>query len=286
MADTHTTADTIAITGLRFTASHGVFEQEKLESHPFIVDIEADVATRAAGLTDDLNLTLSYADLAADARAVVEGERVELIETLAERIAERVLARDPLAVTVTVHKPEAPVTEDFDDAWVRIRRVNPLAVAPEKLVRAVVALGGNLGDVQAAFDGALESLARVGNLVAVSDAVRTTPQLAEGQEPQPDYLNAVALLDTSLSPLALLDALLTIEAEHGRQRTEHWGPRTLDLDLIAYGDVEARHARLELPHPRAAERLFVLEPWGQVDPNAQLAGQRVRELIWNLRRKD
>lgn len=272
-------ADVIAISGLRFSASHGVYDFEREQTHPFIVDIEAETATRAAGLADDLALTLSYADLAADAREVVESQPVALLETLAEAIAERVIARDAYAVTVTVHKPEAPVEESFADAWVRIRRENPLAQAPAEPVRAVVAFGGNLGDVEASFARARARLAQAGRLVAMSDTIRTAPVLAEGQAPQPDYLNAVAIVETTLAPLALLDLLLAIEAENGRERIERWGARTLDLDLIAYGDVEASHARLELPHPRAAERLFVLEPWSQADPQGKIGGKTLKEAI-------
>lgn len=278
-------ADVIGISGLRFLARHGVFEEEREADHPFVVDIEAETDTRASGLSDDLSLTISYADLAGDARAIVESGPVGLIETLAERIAERILARDPLAVTVTVHKPEAPVGEDFSDAFVRIRRLNPLAEAPVRPQRAVIALGGNLGDVEAAFAGAVESLEAAGKVAAVSPAVRTAPLLAPGQAPQPDYLNAVALLDTPLAPLGLLGVLQRIEAEHGRRRAERWGARTLDLDLIAYGNVKASHARLTLPHPRAAERLFVLEPWLAADPEAELEGVRVEARVRDLHAK-
>ena len=277
-------ADIIAISGLRFAASHGAFDFEREEVHPFVVDIEAEVATRAAGLADDLSLTLSYADLAADAREVVESEPVALLETLAEAIAERVIRRDAYAVTVTVHKPEAPVEEDFADAWVRIRRENPLAKAPAQPARAVVAFGGNLGDVEASFARARARLEQeAGRLVAMSDTIRTEPVLAEGQAPQPDYLNAVAIIETSLAPLALLDLLLAIEAENGRERIERWGVRTLDLDLIAYGTLEVDHARLTLPHPRAEKRLFVLEPWVQIDPEATLGGTRLKDTITLLK---
>lgn len=279
-------ADVIAITGLEFMACHGVYESEHATVQPFIVDIEVDVDTRSAGESDSLDATISYADLATDARTViVEGERVDLIETLAENIAQRVLARDPLAVTVTVHKPGAPVTEKFTDAYVRITRPNPLAQRPASPQRTVLALGGNIGDVEATFNAAIEDIrAREGvHLLAVSPYLRTTPVLAEGQDPQDDYTNAVALLETSLSPLELLDTMQGLENTYGRVRTERWGARTLDLDIIDYGGYSAEHTRLILPHPRAAERLFVLEPWVKIEPRATLAGTPIADLIRQLR---
>ena len=279
-------ADIVAITGLEFMACHGVYESEHHNPQPFIVDIEVEVDTRSAGTSDALSATISYADLAADARAVVvDGERVDLIETLAEKIAERVLVRDPLSVTVTVHKPGAPVQETFADAYVRITRPNPLAQRPSSAQRAVIALGGNIGDAQETLSAAVEDIRALDGLrlLAVSPFIQTKPVLAEGQEAQDDYTNGVVLVETELSPLELLDSLQAIENKHGRVRTERWGARTLDLDIIDYAGVEADHVRLTLPHPRAAKRLFVLEPWVQIEPHATLAGTPISELIRDRR---
>ncbi|MBR5950406.1 MAG: 2-amino-4-hydroxy-6-hydroxymethyldihydropteridine diphosphokinase [Actinomycetaceae bacterium] len=279
-------ADVIAITGLEFMACHGVYESEHHNAQPFIVDIEVEVDTRRAGQSDSLSATISYADLAADARAVVlDGERADLIETLAEKIAERVLVRDPLAVTVTVHKPGAAVPEIFTDAYVRITRHNPLAQRPTEPQRVVSALGGNIGDVEETFKAAIEDICALEGvrLLAFSPFLCTKPVLADGQDPQDDYTNGVALVETTLSPLELLEALQGIENKHGRVRTERWGARTLDLDIIDYAGVEADHVRLTLPHPRAAERLFVLEPWVKIEPHATLAGAPISELIRQLK---
>lgn len=280
-------ADIVAITGLEFMACHGVYESEKQGAQPFIIDIEVEVDTRNAGTSDSLSATISYADLATDAKAVVvEGEQVELIETLAEKIAERVLKRDPLSATVTVHKPGAPVSEQFADAYVRITRPNPLAQRPEKPQRVVIALGGNIGDAPKTLNAAIEDIRALEGvrLIAVSPFIRTKPVLAEGQAEQDDYTNAVALVETMLSPLELLGSLQAIENKHGRVRTERWGARTLDLDIIDYAGARADHARLTLPHPRAAERLFVLQPWAKIEPYATLAGTPISDLIRHLKR--
>lgn len=139
-------------------------------------------------------------------------------------------------------------------------------------VRAVLALGGNLGDRLARLQRAVDLLASAGTVVAVSPVYETAPV---GGPPQPDYLNAVVLLDTSLSAHTLLARCHDIEDDLGRERRERWGPRAIDVDVIAYGDAVLDEPDLVLPHPRAYERAFVLVPWADVDPS--VAG-RVAEL--------
>ena len=101
---------------------------------------------------------------------------------------------------------------------------------------------------------------------------------------KPEYLNGVALLDTRLDPFQLLDGLRAIENLHGRERHERWGDRTLDLDLIAFGSLEIDSEQLQVPHPRAHERDFVLAPWFELDRDAELVGRgRIADLLAGLR---
>lgn len=155
-------------------------------------------------------------------------------------------------------------------------------------VRAVVALGANLGDREATLAAAVEELRRMPLVteVAASAPISSVAVTAHGVDPDaPGYLNAVAILTTRLAPTILLGYLHGIEERHGRVRRERWGDRTLDLDLIAYGDVTSDTESLTLPHPRAAERDFVLEPWLSLDPDAVLPGAgRVADLLAQLRR--
>lgn len=136
------------------------------------------------------------------------------------------------------------------------------------MTRAAIALGSNLGDrlhhVRAGADG----LAQLGEVVAESRLYETEPV---GGPDQGRYLNAVVLLETEISPVDLMAELLEIERRHGRERSARWGPRTLDLDLISYGEVEIDLPTLQLPHPRAHERGFVLAPLADVLPEARLA---------------
>jgi 2-amino-4-hydroxy-6-hydroxymethyldihydropteridine diphosphokinase/dihydroneopterin aldolase/2-amino-4-hydroxy-6-hydroxymethyldihydropteridine diphosphokinase len=156
-------------------------------------------------------------------------------------------------------------------------------VSPYPVVRAVVALGSNLGDRAETIELAVADIARLPlvDSVRVSPAIESVAVKPEGPDASsPAYLNAVAIVATRLAPTVLLSYLHVIESRHGRERRERWGDRTLDLDLIAYGDVRSDDPALELPHPRAAERDFVLVPWLSVDPDARLAGiGRVDELV-------
>jgi 2-amino-4-hydroxy-6-hydroxymethyldihydropteridine diphosphokinase len=135
--------------------------------------------------------------------------------------------------------------------------------------RAAVGLGGNVGDPEATLRTAVRGLAAVPgvDLVAVSSPYRTAPV---GLTDQPDFLNAVALVETTLEPPTLLGRLRMLEAAAGRVRRVRWGPRTLDLDLLLHGGRTLSSAELTLPHPRLVERRFVLEPLLEVWPDARL----------------
>lgn len=155
-------------------------------------------------------------------------------------------------------------------------------------VTAVVALGANLGDREATISAAIDELRRLPLVTAVtaSAPIASVAVTLDGEDPDaPGYLNAVALLTTRLAPTVLLGYLHAIEERHGRVRRERWGDRTLDLDLIAYGELISQSPALTLPHPRAAERDFVLGPWLSVDPDAVLPGiGPVDALLEDLRR--
>jgi 2-amino-4-hydroxy-6-hydroxymethyldihydropteridine diphosphokinase len=140
-----------------------------------------------------------------------------------------------------------------------------------KAVRAAIALGANLASPEAQVLGAFDEIARLPGttLRARSSLYRTAPV---GYAAQPAFINAAALVDTTLAPRALLDGLLAIERAHGRVRDVPNGPRTLDLDIIAYGDAVLDEPGLAIPHPRAHERAFVLAPLAEIAPELRLPG--------------
>jgi 2-amino-4-hydroxy-6-hydroxymethyldihydropteridine diphosphokinase len=134
-------------------------------------------------------------------------------------------------------------------------------------MKAVVALGANIGNPKEQLDLAISLLRESTDVIAVSSYYTTKPV---GGPEQPDYINAVCTLESDLPALDLLSLLHGIEKSLGRERIEKWGPRTIDLDLIQYGGLLSKADELELPHPRAHERRFVLEPWHEIEPDAVL----------------
>lgn len=326
--------DIITLRGLSARGHHGVYSFEREGTQPFSVDLSLWVDTTRAAATDDLDLTVDYGQIAEETVAVLEGPSVYLLETLAQRVADAALAHPRVqGVEVTLHKPMAPLRQQFSDVALTIRRgaaalpSSPLAAAAPSSQsspasppmdeggavgepigqrtsarppaseaspapvgrrsarprgeeqagaerRAVLALGGNLGDAPTTLARAVGALVDVDGLEIdeVSPLVRTTAVLEPGQEPQPDYWNAVVLARTRLEPHDLLAATMRIEADLGRERHEHWGARTVDIDLIQVQGATADDRTLTLPHPRARSRAFVLVPWQLADPDAVLEG--------------
>ncbi|TCJ35277.1 2-amino-4-hydroxy-6-hydroxymethyldihydropteridine diphosphokinase [Parafrankia sp. BMG5.11] len=301
--------DRIALTGLRVHGRHGVLPAERELGQFFVVDATLWLDTGPAAATDDLTLTVHYGELAQALADIVAGEPVELIETLAHRLVRACLAADPrvAAAEVTVHKPAAPITVAFTDVAVTVARSRDAAVTtgPSREVaatrsrdvamaagpsaagasagagagHAVVAIGSNIGDRLAHLRGAVRDLDAGLGVLAVSAVYETEPV---GGPEQDDYLNAIVLVGAA-PPHDLLAAARAAERTAARERTIRWGPRTLDVDIIACGDTLSDDPEILLPHPRAHERLFVCVPWLDVEPDAMLPGHgRVAELVARL----
>ena len=253
--------DHIYVNGLRLMALVGVLPHEREGEQPVQVDIDLEVDLAEAGLTDNLVDTANYGAIAEAVSEVVRMSSDVLLERLVARIAERCLQFDHVEVAdVRLTKLRPPIPENLDSTAVRIVRSRVDMKIPARH-RAIVALGSNLGDRVAYLRFGLE---RLSNVVAQSQVFETDP--VGGPDNQGPYLNMVAVIDTDLDPYAMLRRLLQIEAEAHRVRIERWGPRTLDLDLLFYDDVTINSEELIVPHPRFAERRFVLEPLSEVAP--------------------
>jgi 2-amino-4-hydroxy-6-hydroxymethyldihydropteridine diphosphokinase len=140
---------------------------------------------------------------------------------------------------------------------------------------AVLSLGSNLGDRESTLLGAVRDIAALPGvtLVAASGLVETSALKPSGVDTDaPAYLNAAVILRTTLTPHGLLAAVNAIELQRGRVREEHWGDRTLDIDIVTMGGLEMKDERLTLPHPQAWQRAFVLAPWLEIDADAELPG--------------
>lgn len=253
--------DHIYVNGLRLMALVGVLPHEREREQPVQVDIDLEVDLAEAGLTDNLVDTANYGAIAEAVSEVVRMSSDVLLERLVARIAECCLQFDHVEVAdVRLTKLRPPIAENLDSTAVRIVRSRVDMKIPARH-RAIVALGSNLGDRVAYLRFGLE---RLSNVVAQSQVFETDP--VGGPDNQGPYLNMVAVIDTDLDPYAMLRRLLQIEAEAHRVRIERWGPRTLDLDLLFYDDVTINSEELIVPHPRFAERRFVLEPLSEVAP--------------------
>ena len=147
-------------------------------------------------------------------------------------------------------------------------------------MKAVIALGANIGNPKEQMDLAVAMLREATDFKSVSKYFSTKPV---SDIEQPDYLNAVCLVESDLPALDLLALLHGIEKTLGRERNEKWGPRTIDLDLIQYGSLLSSADELQLPHPRAHERRFVIEPWHSIDPDAILLTHgKISEILEQL----
>jgi 2-amino-4-hydroxy-6-hydroxymethyldihydropteridine diphosphokinase len=147
-------------------------------------------------------------------------------------------------------------------------------------MKAVISLGANIGNPEEQMQLAIAMLREATDVVALSSIYTTEPV---GGPEQPNYLNAICIAESDLPAADLLALLHGIEKTLGRERIERWGPRTIDLDLIQYGTILSSAQELELPHPRAHERKFVLEPWFEIEPDAILLTHgKISELLEQL----
>lgn len=272
--------DEIRIKQLEVFAHHGVFPEENRLGQKFVVSAVLYTDLRGAGLTDDLNRSMDYGAVCAEIQSFLTQNTFRLLETAAERLAAHLLHTLPLLerIRVEIEKPWAPIGLPLRTASVCITR---------GWHTAYLSIGSNLGDKKAYLDGAVQALREDPDmrLGAVSDYLVTAPY---GGVEQDDFLNACLCVRTLLPPQELLDRLHGIEQKAGRERLIHWGPRTLDLDILFYDDVICSEETLHLPHPEIAKRAFVLRPLAQIAPYFvhPVSRRTVTELLETLENAD
>ena len=256
--------DRIEIMGLRVMTLVGVLTHEREFAQPLEFDIILEGDLRDAGSSDDLADTAHYGLVAERAAAIARETKDELLERLVHRIADDALTFDRVeAVEVVVRKLRPPIAEDLQYTAVRIRRTRAdRQIPPRTSHRAIVALGSNLGDRVGFLKLAVEELGSC--IIAQSQVFETAP--IGGPDDQGAYLNMAVAVETSLDPFAMLRRCQRIESLALRQRIVHWGPRTLDVDLLFFDDITIGSPELTIPHPRYAERRFVLAPLAEVAP--------------------
>lgn len=286
--------DKIKIKNLEVFAKHGVFPEENKLGQKFLVSAVLYTDTRKAGKKDDLTSSIHYGEICRFIDNYMKSHTFQLIERAAETLAEELLLHTPhlKKVRLEVKKPWAPIGLPLETASVEIER---------QWHTAYIALGSNIGDRQANLDQAVETLGhlprelcldglcsqkednsrkdiRHTHVVKVSKYYETLPY---GMTEQPDFLNACLKLRTLLTPQELLKILQKIEQDAGRERVIHWGPRTLDLDIIFYDDLVLETADLCIPHVEMHKRRFVLEPLHDIAPYKRhpVYGKTVREML-------
>ncbi len=272
--------DKIVIKDLEIFAYHGVLPEEKRQGQTFIVTVEMFLDLYDAGIEDDLNETVNYADVCSTIEEVMTEEKYNLIEAAAESIAGTILLKyhKVKMVRVVLSKPEAPVNMTFDTIYVDITRGRHTAY---------LGLGSNLGDREGYLDYAVDQLnkddyIKVGK---VSSYIVTKPY---GDIEQDDFLNGCIEIETLYSPQELLKIINDIESGAGRTRVIHWGPRTLDIDILLYDREIIMEDNLKIPHVEMAKRRFVLEPLCEIAPFAYHPGynKTIIELFDILKEKE
>lgn len=268
--------DKISIKNLEVFANHGVFPEENKLGQKFLVTATLYTDTRNAGMRDDLTQSIHYGIVSQKITDFLQEHTYQLIETAAEQLVQELLLHTEhlQAVTLELKKPWAPVGLPLETVSVTITR---------GWYTAYIALGSNMGDKKAYLDGAVKAISEIEGceLLRISDYICTAPY---GGVEQDDFLNACLSLRTLLTPHELLGRLHEIEQAAKRERLIHWGPRTLDLDILMYDDLVMDTEDLIIPHIEMHLRDFVLKPLAQIAPwkRHPLLGLTVAQILAQL----
>lgn len=250
--------DIIKIKNIEIFANHGVYKEENILGQKFLVSLDLYINTRYAGKSDDLALSVDYGKVLTETKNFIENNTFRLIETVAEKLAEKILLEFKLIekVKLEIKKPWAPVKFHNDYISVIIER---------GWETAFLSLGSNLGDKKGYLDFAVKKIEESNfcNIEKISGYITTKPY---GGVEQDDFLNACLEIKTLFTPYELLDFINKIENAAGRKRTVRWGARTLDIDIIFYGNEVIYDEKLKIPHIETEKRLFVLEPLCEIAP--------------------
>lgn len=271
--------DCISINRLEVFARHGVLPEENILGQKFVISVNLYCDVRKAGLSDDLRDSLDYAGVCELIKRTAEGNTFQLIERLAEYLAQEILTFFPqvLRVEVEVEKPWAPILLSLDTVAVRISR---------SWHTLYLSIGSNMGDKKAHLDQAVEAI-REDRWTTVDQVSRYIETKPVGGVVQEDFLNGVLCVRTLRTPEEFLELIGEIEEAQGRERKIHWGPRTIDVDILLYDDEVMQTQKLVIPHPEMTKREFVLLPMTEIAPykTYPVTGQTMQELLKQLQKE-
>ena len=250
--------DEIRIDELEIFAHHGVYGFETQNGQKFYVNAVLYTDTHKAGATDELTDSTNYGEVCSFITDFLTKNTYKLLEAAAEKVTEAILFTFPLikGVSFEIRKPEAPIGLPFGSVSVKIERF---------WHTAYIALGSNMGDKEKYLNMALGQLEDnpKNHLIKKASFIHTEPY---GDVEQDSFLNSICKMETLYSPYDLLAELHRIEQLADRKREIHWGPRTLDLDIIYYDDLVMAEEDLVIPHADMENRTFVLEPLCEIAP--------------------
>ena len=250
--------DEIRIEELQIFAHHGVYDFETENGQNFYVNAVLYTDTQKAGKTDELTDSTNYGEVCAFITDFFTKNTYKLLEAVAEHTAEALLLAFPLikGVSLEIRKPEAPIPLPFGSVSVKIERF---------WHETYIALGSNMGEKEKYLDMALEEFRNNPkmHMLKTADYIETEPY---GGVEQDSFINSICKVETLYSPYDLLDELHRIEQLADRKREIHWGPRTLDLDIIYYDDLVMADEDLIIPHADMENRTFVLKPLCEIAP--------------------
>jgi dihydroneopterin aldolase / 2-amino-4-hydroxy-6-hydroxymethyldihydropteridine diphosphokinase len=251
--------DQIRISNLEVFSHHGVFKEENVLGQKFLVSVILYASLSQASQNDDLSKSVNYGEVCHFIKSEMEQYTFKLIETLTEHLARKILLKYPIIekIQLEVKKPWAPILLPIETVSVVMER---------EWHTAYLSIGSNLGHKEQNLRSSIELLNQdeLTRVTKTSSFIITKPY---GGVEQDDFLNGALEIKTLRNPDELLELISKIESELKRVRTIHWGPRTIDLDILFYDSIVMNTEKLVIPHPEMKNREFVLEPLCEIAPH-------------------